>query len=247
MLSKPFVMNIAGFDSSNGAGISADIKTFEANRVYAVSVLTALTIQNEFQIDSIQWIEKDKILKQIELQFEHHHIDYVKISLCQSLELLLELCSYLLRLNPSIRIIWDPILKSSSQFDFKIKFDPNLLRLILQKIFLITPNLDEYQQLGGKSLLELSQCEKTALLLKGGHAETHSDDILYTESTSIPIKSERLAEHYDKHGTGCVLSAVICAKLALGEPLLEACTAAKDYVKKFMLSSETRLGYHDFT
>src|ERR1700729_4382873 len=107
---RPYVLSIAGFDPSGGAGILADIKTFEAQQTLGLGVCSALTYQTENTFEGVTWVNKDTIIKQLAPLLKAYSIDYVKIGLIENMEVLNSIIDYLLGKNPSMRIIWDPIL-----------------------------------------------------------------------------------------------------------------------------------------
>ncbi|MFH2143981.1 MAG: bifunctional hydroxymethylpyrimidine kinase/phosphomethylpyrimidine kinase, partial [Bacteroidota bacterium] len=144
---RPFVLSIAGFDPSGGAGLNADIKTFESQRVYGLSVCTSITYQNEDQFLAVDWMSYNQIIEQIDVLFEKYSIDYVKIGLIENLETLNRVIDYLKIKNQDITIIWDPILSSGTGFGFHENVNHNTLTEILNKIFLLTPNLEESKML----------------------------------------------------------------------------------------------------
>ena len=118
---RPIVLSIAGFDPSGGAGLLADIKTIESHKVYGLGVLTCSTLQNELVFKEINWLETAYIKNQIKLLHQVSKIEVVKIGLVKSLKSLKKITQYLLELNPFVKIIWDPILSSSSGFVFHKK------------------------------------------------------------------------------------------------------------------------------
>src|SRR4029078_291387 len=94
-MERPNVLSIAGFDPSGGAGILSDIKTFEANKTTGLGVCSALTFQNDIEFDSVQWISLADIKKQIGMLNARFKIDWVKIGLIESPEIMDDLSSYL--------------------------------------------------------------------------------------------------------------------------------------------------------
>jgi hydroxymethylpyrimidine/phosphomethylpyrimidine kinase len=245
--SRPFVLSIAGFDPSGGAGILADVKTFEQHRVYGLAILTANTIQTETDFVSIKWVPIDAVLQSIATLFEKQEIKAVKIGIVPSLVYLNEIVLAVKRLSPKTKIVWDTVLKSTTEFDFLKIENQVLLREILQKIDLITPNYDEIVALTVKENAQagaISLSKECSILLKGGHnPENRGVDCLYLENQlfNFPPK-ETLA--FEKHGSGCVLSSAITAQLALGQDLKTACLNAKKYIEAYLLSNKTKLGYH---
>ncbi|PWK23823.1 hydroxymethylpyrimidine/phosphomethylpyrimidine kinase [Arcicella aurantiaca] len=248
MNKRPFALTIAGFDPSGGAGLLADIKTFEANQIYGLGVCTALTVQHENRFDSVQWIESELIIEQARLLFEKYDIQYVKIGLIKSLEDLSKIINALLSWNPDLKIIWDPILKASAGFNFHDEINANLLKTILKQIYVLTPNLPEANLLVNDSINteEKAQilAENCAVFLKGGHGDLdESKDVLFYKNQRFEYLAKRI-EHGEKHGSGCVLSSAITANLAKGLPLEKACEEAKKYITAFLGSNNSLLGYH---
>ena len=243
---RPFVLSIAGFDPSGGAGILADIKTFEAHHTLGLGVCSALTYQSEDTFEGVTWVGEDIIEHQLAPLFKAYTINYVKIGLIENTHVLTIIINYLLARNPSIRIIWDPILSASAGFNFHSSIPEKELTELVKKIYLITPNLKEIKQLfpnltEEEAALHLSK--SCSVFLKGGHGNGNtSKDVLFSKGEKRIFESARL--NNDKHGTGCVLSASIAALLAKGLSLEEACKEAKEYTSNFISSNSTLLGYH---
>lgn len=248
MNKRPFALTIAGFDPSGGAGLLADIKTFEANQIYGLGVCTALTVQHENRFDSVQWVDNELIIEQAKLLFEKYSIQYVKIGLVKSLEDLSKIITALLSWNPEVIIIWDPILKASAGFNFHDEINSSLLKTILKQIYVLTPNLPEANLLVNdstnteqKALILAKNC---AVFLKGGHGDLdESKDVLFYQNQRFEYFAKRI-EQGEKHGSGCVLSSAITANLAKGLPLKKACEEAKKYITAFLGSNNSLLGYH---
>lgn len=246
---RPFVLSIAGFDPSGGAGLLADVKTFENLKCYGLAVNTANTIQNDKKFKACHWISEAIILEQLELLLERFPVEVVKIGIVENLQVLNNLIDRLFVKNSSVRIIWDPVLKSSSGFSFQElqKFQKDL-DLILDKIFLVTPNFEElesfYSELTWEEKIRKIS-SKAFLYLKGGHrtANIGMDELFTSEGECLSFKPGR-ADCTQKHGSGCVLSSAIAANLALGNSLPEAARKAKDYIEKVLASNQTLLGYH---
>src|SRR5258706_15915901 len=116
--SRKYVISIAGFDPSAGAGILADVKTLEAMKVYALGVCSGITFQTEDEFVGVSWIPLHQIELQLELLLKKYSVEFVKIGLIQSLEMLDELVQFVRTKFPGVKIIWDPILKASAGFQF---------------------------------------------------------------------------------------------------------------------------------
>ncbi|WP_449400274.1 bifunctional hydroxymethylpyrimidine kinase/phosphomethylpyrimidine kinase [Chryseobacterium wanjuense] len=117
---RPFVMSIAGYDPSGGAGLLADIKTFEQLQVQGLGVCTAMTIQTESQCLSLEWQPLDTILATIDVLMKNYHLDIVKIGVIKDAEFLSKIIKTIKLNNSDAKIVWDPVLKSTSEFSFLI-------------------------------------------------------------------------------------------------------------------------------
>ena len=247
---RPLVLSIAGFDPSAGAGILADIKTFEQHKVLGMGVVTGLTFQNDSEFEGVKWTETAEIEKQIEILSRKFRFEFVKIGMIRDLEMFNDIIQVpsLKSQNPSPKVIWDPILRATAGFDIHKTIDKKKVASICKNVYLITPNIDEIRVLTEeqdeiKAAKELSKhCN---VLLKGGHSEINKGkDYLFTKEGKVfPFRPKKISG-LGKHGSGCVLSSAITANLANGLSLQRACLKGKDYVTKFLMSNKTLLGYH---
>lgn len=245
---RPYVLSIAGFDPSGGAGVLADVKTFEANKVYGFGVVSAITFQNDIEFEKVEWMSIEKIIDQISVLQKRFQFKYVKIGLIENLEIIHQLISNLQPPTSNIKIIWDPILKSTSGKEFHNEINKRLMEEICKNIYLITPNFDEIKKLTGvhdekKSAKDLSNfCN---VFLKGGHNEKDlgRDFLFTTEGKEFSFRAKYKIE-IGKHGSGCVLSSAITANLAKGFKLHRSCLKAKQYTAEFLNSNKNLLGYH---
>jgi len=249
MKKHPYILAIAGFDPSGGAGLMADIKTIEAIKGYGLGVCTANTIQNDISFQSCNWVDFDSIKQQIEVLFNRFEIDAVKIGIIENWSVLNQVVDLVIEKNRDIKIIVDPILSSSTNYDFQDREQSEQeLDHILDKIHLLIPNYEEIQRLyKGKSIAEAIKyiSAKTNLYLKGGHNSTAiGKDELFTKGQKDYVLNPKGSNISEKHGSGCVLSSAITAYLGLGFPLLKACYRGKRYVEKVLSSNESLLGYH---
>lgn len=249
MNKRPNILTIAGFDPSSGAGITADIKTFETLNCYGFSVCTANTIQNDISFLACHWTPIALIKSQIELLFDRFEIDFVKIGIVENWHTLSIIVQTLLAKNSAIKIVLDPVLRSSSAFDFHMGHIEKLDE-ILPHIYLITPNYIEIENLyadknSHETIAFLSS--QTNLFLKGGHRkENIGRDVLYNNNNNNQIITfePKQTTCTEKHGSGCVLSSAITSYLALGFPLTEACEQGKRYTEHFLSSTPSLLGFH---
>lgn len=245
---RPFVLSIAGFDPSAGAGVLADIKTFEQHKVYGLSILTANTIQTESAFFSIQWTAIETVLQSIVVLFEKHQIEVVKIGIVPSFDYLRAIVYQIKEQSQSTKIVWDTIFTSSTRYNFLAIQDRKTLIDILNHLEIITPNYNEILLLGNNAGPIITVIDELtthcAVLLKGGHTPSEiGTDYLHTKDRFFRI-SPTVDHIYEKHGSGCVLSAAIASNLALGYDLLQSCKKAKEYIEKFLLSHPSQLGYH---
>jgi len=248
---KNYILTIAGLDPSSGAGITSDIKTFEAHHLYGLSVCTAVTVQNDVEFTNCVWIKKDIILQQIELLFKRFSISVVKIGIIQSWEILLEVIQTLKKLNPDIKIVLDPILKASAGFTFHNTQDLAIFEKVLENCHFITPNYDEIKALfPDKTIEETIEfiSEKTNIYLKGGHRTDKKgwDEIYYRKIVKLNIPPITAKPIFEKHGSGCVLSAALAANLSKEIPLEDACRNTKLYAEQFLSSNKSLLGTHNY-
>jgi hydroxymethylpyrimidine/phosphomethylpyrimidine kinase len=238
-------MSIAGYDPSGGAGLLADIKTFEQLKVQGLGVCTAMTLQTESECLSLNWQPLEEILSAIDVLMKNYHLEVVKIGVVKDAEFLSEIIKIIKINNSEIKIVWDPVLKSTSEFSF---FDLNTiseLENVLKQIDLITPNYNEYKVLQKNHLFEKSE-NTCSVLIKGGHREDKiGTDILIENGKEVSIyPTDETSVYYPKHGSGCVLSSAIASYLALGKNVEEACRNGKLYIEKFLTSNSILLGFH---
>ena len=243
---RPYVLSIAGFDPSAGAGVLADVKTFESNGAYGLGVVSALTWQNDISFEKVEWIAIDKIIGQVEILLKRFDVWHIKIGLIENLDVLQQLLTFLKGRIIDPVIVFDPILKASAGFVFHNETQQHF-REAIDGIYCITPNIPEAEQLFGADDLQtkLEELSETVnVYLKGGHSdESNVIDMLYTADHTYAFSNDRL-ERGAKHGSGCVLSAALTAQLALGKELSEAAEIANSYTYQFLASNDTLLGYH---
>ena len=239
-------LSIAGFDGSGGAGIQADLKTFSALGCYGMTVLTALPIQNTCGVRNCYDIPPTAIKEQLEAIFTDIVPDSIKIGMLFSSRIIEVVANFLQPYAADINIVLDPVMvaKSGDQLLLPEAIHTLKTRLIpLSSI--ITPNLPEAYQLVGtesnpeKLSAKLLALGSKAVLLKGGHASgRYSNDLFLDKHEGQQwLKAERIAS-YNTHGTGCTLSAAICALLAQDFSLLSACQYAKRYLSRALFAAK---------
>ena len=233
------VISIAGFDPSAGAGVLADIKTFEQIGVYGSGIATGITYQNDIKFDGGLWLGFNEISAQFQPLAERFQFNYAKIGLIDSAEVLKSTVRMLINHNPDIKIIWDPVMETSSGVLIHEGDFIEEIEAIISDLFLITPNFEEAKVLGLVDLIS-----KTNVLVTGGQIdESLVTDVLYFEGKTMRFDAEKL-ENAEKHGSGCVLSAAITAFLSQGFSLEESCQKAKEYTLQFLLNTPGLLGFH---
>jgi len=245
---RKYVLSIAGFDPSGGAGVLADVKTFEAHKVYGLGVITANTFQNDKDFLRADWIPVEKIIEQIDVLSKRFSIGYIKVGLVENLDVLMKIVEHCVNTVANCHITWDPILKASAGFEFHKAPDLAKLEAILKKLFLITPNVPEALSLGKENAAEKNALYLSGfchVFLKGGHNEkkTGYDTLFLKDGKQFSFRPH--AKNVSaKHGSGCVLSSAIAANLAKGEKMQRACLKAKEYTEKFLSSNKSLVGYH---
>ena len=244
-MDRKMALSIAGFDPSGGAGVLADIQTFQRHKVQGMSVLTALTFQNEDDFLGIEWFSYEQIESQLR-PLLRYAFSVVKIGIVQNLETLNNLLLFLKTNFPKAKVIWDPVLKASSGFSFINDIDKKLLHEILNNVHCITPNSQEEMRLC--EVLNISALPSLftslAVLSKGGHTnEELAIDRLYLDHQVYEFSNPRLSG-YDKHGSGCTLSSAIAANYCVTQDWKAACDQATSYMHSFLQSSTSKLGIH---
>ena len=245
---RPNIISIAGFDPSGGAGILADVKTFESHKTLGMAVCTSLTVQNDVAFKQSNWVAFADIEEQLAVLHERFRFKVAKIGLVENFEVLQQIVTCLKEANPAIKIVCDPVLKASAGFVFHTDVAKKQLETLLPQLFMLTPNWDEAQQLSGQEDAKegakyLSRfCH---VYLKGGHnEEALGKDFLFSKQQKEYALNPKRTNAKAKHGSGCVLSSALAAHIALEYPLLKACVRAKDYTLRFLESNRTNLGFH---
>ena len=243
-----YILTIAGHDPSGGAGITSDIKTFEAHGLYGLSVCTAITVQNDKNFKQCTWTPIDTILAQIEILFERFEINTIKIGIIASWQVLLVILKKLHVLNPHVKVVLDPILKATAGFSFHPSEEQITLNLIWELCYITAPNYYEIQHLyPDKDIDETLEhiSSFTNIYLKGGHRKDKKGwDELYHSGIVMVNLPPTVAEVSEKHGSGCVLSSALAANIALNFMLEDVCKFAKNYTARFLNSHLSLLGIH---
>lgn len=246
------ILSIAGYDPCGGAGVLADIKTFESLQLQGCAVITSITFQNDVSFKGLEWMSLEVIENQLLPLFERFKFPFVKIGLIENLEMLNDLIKLLKKFDNEIKIIWDPILKASAGFDFHKTPSEDDMNRILKKVFLITPNVPEAITLAGSNDKEVCGnllSEYCNVLIKGGHDEESVDfstDVLYQNGVETARFQLPRIKDGAKHGSGCVLSSALSCFLQKGYDLQDACRSAQEFTASYLESSSRLLGKFNF-
>jgi hydroxymethylpyrimidine/phosphomethylpyrimidine kinase len=251
-MAVPIALTIAGSDSSGGAGIQADLKTFAAFGVYGASVITALTAQNTQGVRGVHRLPPAFVTAQCDAVFDDLDVKAVKIGMVAEFSIIEAIVSALTRWKPN-NVVLDPVMVASSG-DRLLPAEAveGLRKHLIPMVTLVTPNLPEAAALlnepvasdeaairkQGERLLAMGA---RAVLIKGGHGQgAESIDYLFHGDDVIALRAPRLATG-NTHGTGCSLSSAIAAGLAKGETLEAAVRHAKTWITAAIAAAD-RLG-----
>lgn len=237
----PIALTIAGSDSGGGAGIQADVKTFSALGVYGASVITALTAQNTLTVTAVENVSTAMISAQLEAVFDDLAIGAVKIGMLSTPEIIETVANGLA--GRDVPLVLDPVMVAKSgAVLLKESAVDALIRCLVPKAALITPNLPEAAQLLGTApadtVTAMTSQARTLIdrgahgvLMKGGHADgaVCTDVLILPGEEPICFEAPRIMTN-NTHGTGCTLSSAIAAGLAKGLPLIEAVADAHAYL-----------------
>jgi hydroxymethylpyrimidine/phosphomethylpyrimidine kinase len=248
-MTPAIAVTIAGSDSSGGAGIQADLKTFSALGVYGASVIAAVTAQNTRSVTAVHAVAPDIIAAQMDAVFSDLAIAAVKVGMLVNAQVIAAVAAGLER-HKAANIVLDPVMVATSG---RRLLEPNaidtLRKELMPRALVITPNLPEAAALLGaeEATDETSMRHQAdrlialganAVFMKGGHAGgPDSTDLLVTATSSIRVTGARIATP-NTHGTGCTVSAAIAAGLARGLGLIEAARDAKVYTTGAIAAAE---------
>ena len=247
MFPKSKVLIIAGSDSSGGAGIQADIKTVTSLGCYAMTAITAVTVQNTTGVKSIVTIKPKEISRQIEFTSKDIKPDAIKIGMLHSKKVISAVIKSLNKISVN-KIILDPVMVAKGGAKLiNNEAIKDIKNKLIKKILLITPNIPEAELLtkikinsvddmviAGKLLLKLGAKN---VLIKGGHLNSNQmNDILLTKKKIKVFKSKKYRSK-NTHGTGCTLSSAITANLSCGKDLIKSCELGIKYVNEAIRSN----------
>ncbi len=233
-------LTIAGSDSCGGAGIQADLKTFQAIGVYGMSAVTAVTVQNTQMVHAIQEITPKIVHDQITCLFDDIRIHAVKIGMVSSVDLIEAIADALANVDRP-PVVLDPVMISKSGYAL---LQENARQALVERLFplaeVVTPNIHEAEALVGSAITDEDGMEAAAgkiidlgaakVVVKGGHMEgRQATDLMYDGESFRRLSSPR-TDTVNTHGTGCTFSSAIAAYLAKGLPFFDAVENAKHYI-----------------
>lgn len=227
------VMSIAGVDPSGGAGIFADIKTFQALGVYGTGIVTALTAQNPQKMYSLKAIETSYVEDQIDAVLDTYNVEYIKTGMLYSTDIIKSVSKKIREYN--LKAVVDPVMVSTSGGELaKNDLSQNLLKYLLPKAILTTPNVSEAEKLTNIKITNENEakiaCEKLGKtcnnIITGGHLNG-INTINIDGSTSI--FKQKLLKTDNLHGSGCNFSAAIVSYLSQKNDLKTSILKASDY------------------
>ena len=238
----PVALTIAGSDSGGGAGIQADLKTFVLHRVHGASVVTCVTAQNTAGVTQVAGIDPNLVQAQIEAVATDLKVSAVKTGMLLNGEIIQTVAQAIAELNLSPLIV-DPVMVSRTGAQLIDDDAITLLReLLIPQAEILTPNRYEAQILSGLDINNLEDLKRAAIaiheglgvkivLAKGGGltGRDRGVDVWY-DGQELKTLYTKTIDTKNTNGTGCTLSAAICANLALGKDLWSSVVAAKDYL-----------------
>src|SRR5256714_9008798 len=234
-------LTIAGSDSSAGAGIQADLKTFSGLDVYGLSAVTCVVAEIPGKVSRIEPVSVEMVREQISVLAKHFPIAAIKTGLLCSAAIISAVTKSIDDLRRRVPLVIDPVITATSGDTL---LEPDAIETYQRELFpmatLITPNLDEAAQLLGKKIQDRESMERagkelerkfnTVILLKGGHLRgDEAVDLLFSNGKVVEF-SEPFVRDVATHGTGCTYSAAITAGLASGKSTEDSIAHAKKFV-----------------
>ncbi|QLB12559.1 hydroxymethylpyrimidine/phosphomethylpyrimidine kinase [Bisgaardia hudsonensis] len=236
-------LTIAGSDSGGGAGIQADLKTFQMRKVFGTTAITAITAQNTLGVFDIHPIPLTTIQAQLKAIAEDFNISAFKIGMLGTPEII-ECVADSLKQYSFGKMVLDPVMVAKGGAPLLQQNAIQAMRtFLLPMADVLTPNLPEAQALTGIEIVDDNSAEKAArqlqaygvktVVIKGGHTNDSNSEIcrdwIFTPSTDFVVESERYPTKHT-HGTGCTFSACITAELAKGAEVEQAIRTAKEFI-----------------
>jgi len=233
---------IAGSDSSGGAGIQADIKTVTSLGSYAMTAVTAVTVQNTTGVSSVVPIHPKEIGKQILFTCKDIKPNGIKIGMLHSSQVITSVTNTLKKVKTS-KIVLDPVMVAKGGARLINRSAIKTLKdKLIKKAYLITPNIPEAEILTKIKIKSLEDMIRAAnillklgaknVLVKGGHRNTKQMQDVLLNNKKITIFKNKKIKTKNTHGTGCTLSSAIVTFLSCGKPLKKSCELGIKYVNQ---------------
>ena len=240
------ILIIAGSDSSGGAGIQADIKTVTALGSYALSAVTAVTIQNTTGVKSVIPLKPSEIKDQIIFSSNDIKPDAIKIGMLHSKPVIKKVLESLKKLNVK-KVILDPVMVAKGGAKLIDKEAIAFLKKSYKKVLLITPNIPEAEILTGIKIENKEDMIFAAnkilnlgvknVLIKGGHLKTKNVEDIFLNKSDLKVFINPRYKSINTHGTGCTLSSAITTFLSCGKSIKKACELGIKYVNSAILTN----------
>jgi hydroxymethylpyrimidine/phosphomethylpyrimidine kinase len=245
---RPVALTIAGSDSGGGAGIQADLKTFQALGVYGASAIAAITAQNTLGVRAVHEVPESVVAAQIDAVAEDLGVDGAKTGMLSSAAIIATVADRVRQWGFADVLVVDPVMVAKSG-DRLLREDAvrALRHDLLPLAAVVTPNLPEAEVLVGHPISDDAGVEQAAreivdlgpraVVMKGGHRAGDPVDVLFDGSAFHRFPAPRVATK-NTHGTGCTFSAAIAAQLARGAGLVDAVAVAKRYLYEAIRRNE---------
>ncbi len=225
----PRILAIAGSDSSGGAGIQADIKTVTMLGGYAMTAITAITVQNTRGVSAVQALEPDLVLAQIDACLSDIGADAIKIGMLGNATIAARVAERLAALDGKVPIVFDPVIVASSGDELADAATIASFAVLIRLATLTTPNVSELAVLGGSGAMV---AHGRAWLAKGGDRPgAVVEDVLTIPGEAPHTYAAPRIETRHTHGTGCTLSSAVATELGRGASLPEAVERAREFVR----------------
>jgi hydroxymethylpyrimidine/phosphomethylpyrimidine kinase len=237
----PIVLSIAGYDPSSGAGVTADIKTIAAHRCYAVTCITALTVQSTQGVKRVEPISTRVFMEMLDELAVDFRISAVRIGMLASAEIIRCTAAFINR-QQLPNVVLDPVLVSSSGAELISREGPQVLKeKLLPLALVVTPNIDEAAALTGLPVTNLQEMQMAAselhrigarnVIITGGHLDPPVDLLSLVGGQRTEVFEGTKVHGRSTHGTGCAFASSLACNLALGRNLIDSTKLAKQYVE----------------
>lgn len=252
-MSTPRALTIAGSDSGGGAGIQADLKTFQELGVFGMSAVTAVTVQNTLGVSGVYPMTPEAVAEQIDAVGGDIGVDALKTGMLFDAAIIEAAAKRIAAFGWS-RVVVDPVMIAKGGAELlRIDAIEAMKRHLLPLAFVVTPNIPEAEALAGMKIRSMEDRREAArriaaygakvVVIKGGHSGEQEDgqpfetehearvvDLVYDGQAFEELSGARIATRHT-HGTGCTFSAAIAAQLAKGEDVREAVRTARDFIQ----------------